>query len=161
VIFLVDASGSMAIEDQRGARARFDDAVEELERAVRTLPEGSRANIIFFSDRIWSWKPKVTELDDGLRRSVRRTLENQRPRGETYLYDGFEAAFADTDADTIVLLSDGQASGGKIREPDRIEQAILDWNVLRRLTIHCVAIGYHNPMLRDIAEKSGGRYLRK
>ncbi|MHC4452414.1 MAG: vWA domain-containing protein [Planctomycetota bacterium] len=161
VVFLIDASGSMAIEDREGARSRFDVVREELDRAIRTLPTGSRANVVLFSDRIWSWKSRITELTPALRKSLRRILDGRSPRGGTHLYDGFEAAFRDQEADTIVLLSDGQASGGKVKWPDEIERAILDWNALRRLTIHCVAVGYHNPMLRRLAEKSGGQYLKK
>ena len=95
------------------------------------------------------------------RKSLPRILATHRPRGGTHLYEGFEAAFRDQEADTIVLLSDGQASGGKITWPGEIQRAILDWNALRRLTIHCVAVGYDNAMLRALAEKSGGHYLKK
>ena len=161
VVFLIDASGSMAIEDRKGARSRFDVAMEELERAFRGLPNGARANVIFFSDTVWSWKPRITPLTGSMRRSIRKQVGARSPRGGTHMYDGFEAAFRDKDVDTIVLLSDGQPSGGKIQWPDEIEKAILDWNALRRLTIHCVAVGYHSPMLRRLAEASGGQYLRK
>jgi Mg-chelatase subunit ChlD len=161
VVFLIDSSGSMAIEDRRGARSRFDVAMEELVKAVRGLPRGARVNVIFFSDRIWSWRPRITELTAATRKSLPKILATHRPRGGTHLYDGFEAAFRDQEADTIVLLSDGQASGGKITWPDDIQRAILDWNALRRLRIHCVAVGYDNAMLRALAEKSGGHYLKK
>jgi len=161
VIFLIDASGSMAIQDRKGGRARFDVAMEELQRSFHGLAPGARANVIFFSDRIWRWKPRITELKPAARRTIRKQLESRVPKGGTYMYDGFEAAFRDKDADTIVLLSDGQPSGGKIFWPDEIEKAILDWNAVHRLTIHCVVVGYHSPMLQRIAKISGGDYVRR
>ncbi|MEM8884924.1 MAG: VWA domain-containing protein, partial [Planctomycetota bacterium] len=161
VIFLIDASGSMAIEDRKGARARFDVALDELERAFRKLPVGAKTNVIFFSDRIDRWRPKLSEVKPGMRKSIRRTLASRRPDGGTHLYDGFEAAFEDGEVDTIVLLSDGQPSGGKVRFAEDIERAILEWNELRRLTIHCVAVGYHSPMLQRLAAASGGQYVKR
>jgi len=161
VIFVIDASGSMQIEDRVGARSRFDVALDQLARAFRNLPSGAEANVIFFSDKVWKLKPRIAKVTPTMRNSIRKTLARHKPRGGTHLYDGIAAAFGDHRADTIILLSDGKPSGGRFSEPRQIEQAIRDWNALQRLTSHCVLIGYHSPNLQRVAEESGGVYVKR
>lgn len=43
---------------------------------------------------------------------------------------------------------------------NRIRRQVGAWNETRLITIHTISVGRDSPLLRDLAEDSGGRYKR-
>jgi len=65
------------------------------------------------------------------------------------------------DVDTIFLLSDGVPGLGKFVTTPDILRAVRRENQIRRIMIHCVAIGTESELLRQLAAENGGRYVRR
>ncbi|MHC4940872.1 MAG: VWA domain-containing protein [Planctomycetota bacterium] len=160
VVFVIDCSGSMLKRSSVG-KSRWDEAVEQLRGAVDKLPKKARVNVIFFTHDIWSWRDSLTPLTRRNRAKLEAALLETKPRGGTWLYDGLAKALEDPDVETICLLSDGEASGGRYSTDADILREITKRNRVRRAVIHCVAVGYESPMLRKLAEKNGGNYVQR
>jgi hypothetical protein len=96
-------------------------------------------------------------------------LENRwgrSPRGGTNIYRALQAAFRDTDADTIVFFSDGYADGGLFEFPNALAEEVAGWNRgrgTRIVTLGPVPDGPGIPsmpsLLRRLAEVSNGEQL--
>jgi len=157
VVFLIDVSGSMA-QPARGELSRLEVAYEELLGASAALPGKPRVNVVLFNNEVRAWSGGLEPVD---RRKIGRFLRKTEAAGGTFLYDGLEAAFANAGADTIIVLTDGAVTGGKIEGDDAIVDAAraLDRSGLVRL--HGVAIGLDSPLLRRLAEQTGGRYVER
>jgi HEAT repeat protein len=163
VCFILDRSDSMeGIHAGSGEkRTRLQVAVQELLAAVERLPDRARVNVVLFDDDAESWRKSLAPLTAGNRDALRGFLEKQTPRGGTNLFDGLEAALLMDGIDTIFLLSDGAPSRGRYRDAGAIARAVRQLNQTRRIAIHTVAIGIDSPLLRRLAEESGGRYARR
>ena len=90
-----------------------------------------------------------------------RFLKKSKSGGGTYLFDGIEAAFSDREADTIVVLTDGEVTGGKITGESAIVDAVRALNRGGLVRLHAVAIGVESTLLRRLAEDSDGRYAER
>jgi HEAT repeat protein len=159
-LFILDASGSMTIENENGI-TRFEQAQRQLGAALKRFPDGGFFNVIFFGSRVISYGDELIEMNKTSRADVIERVNGQETLGLTALFDALEVGFAQADADTIYLLSDGSPSGGKTDDVDEIRQAVKDWNTLRRprITIHCISLGRQDGLLRSLADDSGGTYV--
>src|SRR6185503_7867115 len=108
--------------------------------------------------------------------------------GGTNTYDALEAAFAfadlgkgkkreadptgDARVDTIMFLSDGKPTVGRITDPDQIRGAVKNWNKARRIAIHAIAFGVNDALkkggdgadpkfMKGLADDTGGKYVEK
>ena len=99
----------------------------------------------------------------------------QKPLNGTNSYGALAAAFEDPDADTIFFMSDGHPSVGRVTDPDLILNRIRDWNQLRRVRIHAVALLRGLPpaafmsiesadrsaaFMKRLAEQNSGRFKK-
>jgi Mg-chelatase subunit ChlD len=82
-------------------------------------------------------------------------------RGGTNMWDGLQTAMRDKNIDTLVLLSDGSPTAGKIQSTKQIRDLITKQNRSRMVMIHVIAIGYDSPHLRQMAHASGGKYAKR
>ena len=165
VCFLLDASGSMRSTNGIGI-SRLEIAKRQLSDTVGALPEQRsgqpvRLNVIFFGTGLAPFAPDLVELTPGVRAELLAAIEAQGTLGLTAVFDGLERAFASTELDAIYLLSDGSPNGGRLEEPEEIRAEVRAWNAAREtpIRIHCVAAGAERPLLRWLAEDSGGRYV--
>jgi len=168
VLFIIDVSGSMgAAHVVRGASyatgmqgTRLAVAKTQLQRALDALPNGDRFNLMFFHTTFELWSDGMAKLSNSSRRSAGGFIEEQEPRGGTAIYDALERVFLDfdLDVDTIYVLSDGQPGGGSEDRPERIREAVTEWNRLRHITIHSISIGGSIDLLKHLAEVSGGEF---
>lgn len=168
VLFIIDVSGSMGaahvvrgVDYETGMTGtRLTAAKTQLLRALDALPNGDRFNLMFFHTTFELWSDGMAKLSDSSRRSARGFVEEQEPRGGTALYDALERVFLDfdLDIDTVYVLSDGQPGGGTEDRPERIREAVTEWNLLRHITIHSISIGGSIDLLRQLAEDSGGEF---
>jgi len=157
VVFVIDVSGSMEAAARKG-KTRRQLATAQLLAAAQSLPGKPRINVVLFSNKTTSWKKQLTKLDP---KGLARFLKKRKSGGGTFLYDGIEAAFADREADTIVVLTDGEVTGGKITDENAIVDAVRALNRGGLVRLHAVAIGIESKLLRRLAEDSDGRYAER
>lgn len=157
VCFVVDTSGSMERSTYSGA-SRLKAAVAELTTALEGFPIGGRFNLVFFASRVRAWKPSLVEMQPKRGVQAAKYARAQRAKGGTALYDGLLKALEDEDVDTIVVLSDGQPTEGKLTDPASILADIRHRNQLRHVVFHCVALNHASELLEGLAEATGGSY---
>ncbi|MFT4538489.1 MAG: HEAT repeat protein [Planctomycetota bacterium] len=165
VIFVLDISGSMNWElggegVAWGEPIRMEVATRELIKVLKNLHEDALFNMIVFSSDVSAW------LDDGIAGSTAHTREEAveyvsrlGAGGGTNIYGSLEAAFEDSDVDTIVFLSDGEPSVGAVTDPSMIREDVAAWNENRGIKIHTIAIGSDLELLEWLSEDSGGSHV--
>jgi hypothetical protein len=161
-VFIVDQSGSMnaAAKTSRytgeKTSTRLGVAKAQLKLALENYADGGMFNVVYFDSYVSAWEKKLVKMTKATRDESIKWSDRHRPRGGTAIYDALEFAFAQEGLDTIYLLTDGQPSGGKINNGQRIRELVRQWNAVKHITIHCVAIGGENGLLRGLAEDTGG-----
>jgi VWA domain-containing protein len=166
VCFVIDRSRSMREQD------RFDHARRELKRLLESMPDGSLVNIIFFGWTTNGFAKSPRLLDATSRKELEMFIDRCGLESGTDLYGALEKALTnignpdtgrllEEGVDTIVLLSDGQATVGKIIDDD-----LLAWVVARRArylrpVINTISLSSDSKSLRLLAEKTGGEYRAK
>lgn len=170
VAFLLDVSGSMIERAEPrpgrssarpgGDTTRLDVAKEELELAVKELPEDCFFNLLFFETAVHAFSEELVRLERSVRPRAIRYVRDAWAQGATAVYPALEMAFADPVVDTIYVLSDGHPTEGEVTDPDEILARVRVWNAARHVRIHGVSVGRESPLLRGLAEETGGRYLR-
>jgi hypothetical protein len=166
VCFVIDRSRSMREQD------RFDQAKKELKRLLDSMPDGSLVNIVFFgwTQNCFSKSPKV--LNGETRKELDVFMERCGFESGTDLYGALEKALTmvgnpdtgrlhENGVDTIAVLSDGQATVGRI-----IDDELLAWVVARRArylrpVFHTVSLSSDSKSLRLLADRTGGEYRAK
>ncbi len=147
LIFLIDVSGSMAMYDQgelkrkeaEKARVRLDRARKQLLGAIESLPKTARFNIIAYSNKVTAWQKSLKPASKGAIKSASRFVKEFLARGATYTDDALKRAFEETEADTIVLLSDGAPTKPDFPSDYLIGQILKDIsnrNAARKLRIN-------------------------
>jgi hypothetical protein len=166
VIFIIDISGSM-LESLRSeyvgrqGEPRIDRAKKELKKAVEDLEDGALFNIITFSTGVESWLGEgVVGASSKSRKEAQEWIDLRGALGATNLYDAIQTAFGDKEADTIIILSDGEPTMGAIQDPGGIREAVARFNKNRGIEIHCIALGGSLQILEWLANDHGGRYTR-
>ncbi|MFN3486141.1 MAG: VWA domain-containing protein, partial [Planctomycetota bacterium] len=165
VCFVIDRSLSMREGD------RFEKARGELKRLLGALPEGSRVNILFFGAGVSSFAGGLRPLDAQARRDAADFVDRQVPdaRG-TDLHGALEKALLlvgnpdsgvlrEEGADTIVLLSDGLPTVGRVVDEELLARVVARRARYLRPVFHAVRLGAEAPMLRRLTERTGGRFL--
>ncbi len=132
VLFLVDKSESMVWY------GKWPGMIEELETFLDNTGKTFRFNIANFSDHPDTWGPELRPLSKRNRKDAMRHLQNSNPYGPTNLWEAIEETFENTNADTVVLLSDGEANRGNLQKPEELLEGIRRINRYARLRIHTV-----------------------
>ncbi len=100
-------------------------------------------------------------------------LVRMRAGQMTNLWDGLNLSYNDYLAssggairfsklpDTIVFLTDGNATRGRFRDTDSLRRLVRIWNMPLDMVIHCVGIGedHDRALLSALAEQTGGSYV--
>jgi len=169
VVFVLDVSRSM------GWNGRLDTAKKELIQTLGKLPRSTRFNLIAYSDQVWRWKRVLTEAKPAAVKRAIAFVRAQKALSGTNTYAALAAAFDDPDADTVFFLSDGHPSVGRVTDPALILNLVRDWNQLRRVHVHCVALLKGLPpiafrsiesadrsaaFMSRLAKDNGGRFRR-
>ncbi len=165
VIFVLDVSGSMA-EPLRAEHVgekgptRAEVAHRELERCIDSMEPNALFNLILFSDSVSRWfEGDVSASSQTSREDAKAFLRRLGTSGGgTNLFGALRAAFRDPDVDTLIVLSDGEPSAGALQDPWEIRQEIRNWNEQRGVVIHAISVGGDLPVLRWLAEDSGGSF---
>jgi Ca-activated chloride channel family protein len=149
-VFVSDVSGSMAndgklVLSQRSVRAFLD-----------ALGEQDRFELISFNLGAEALFGKLSAHSEDALERAGRFLEDQVARGATRLRPAIEAAYRYRDADrplNVVVLSDGMTE-------ERERKQLLQLIAARPsgVRVFCIGVGndIHRPLLRQIAQDSGG-----
>lgn len=161
IVFAIDTSHSMKSPSAgEGSNSRMAVAKRELGRAIEGLAESGRFDIVNFGKSAWSWKGELVPTNRRNRREAQKHVEYLDYSWGTELYAALERAFVDPRADTIILLTDGDPQLSVMMDRAVIRRIAAQWNRSRHTTIDCLSIGTDRPWLRQLAERSGGRYKR-
>jgi HEAT repeat protein len=155
IVFLMDISGSMS--EMTGTESRIDQAKKELQRVLSQLGSNAQVNMVFFDDRIEPWKKGLVPIKANLK-EAQAIVQKLAPRGQTNIMDSLEFAFAQKEADTIYLLSDGDPTNGRVIDPDDILREVRRINRLRQIVIHTISFGASR-FMRALAAENGGQYV--
>lgn len=165
VIFILDISGSM-LEQLRSryvgkkGEPRIDRAKSELIKAIESLEEGALFNVVAFNGGVLPWKEGLSAATGSTRAECGEWINKLGALGGTNLFDSLELAFQDEDVDTIMILSDGEPTAGRMTESSGIRREVMDWNKDREIRIHTVAMGGSLKILEWLAEDSDGEHAR-
>jgi uncharacterized protein YegL len=154
VVFVLDVSGSMGGEPLKKLK-------QELSGAIRAMPETARFNLIPFHDRAYPWSKNLVHAKANGKKAAAAYVEKLQVGGATNLWDGLEAAIADPQVDTIVVLSDGEPNMGEVTGMGAVRRRFLEENRERMILVHAVAIGMSSPELKAMAELTGGTYRQR
>lgn len=156
---VIDTSGSMGQKAYTG-ETRLEVAKKQLGLTLKRLRDGVLFNVVPFSNGVEEMESEMIELDEDTRAEAVEFAQALRAAGGTNIHDALEVAFEDERVDTIYLLSDGAPSAGPIVQARELRDEVARWNSVRGVVIHCVAVGQDHPLLRGLAEDSGGKYVR-
>lgn len=186
VAFVLDFSASMSEEidvkdpeirrllDRHGlAPTRLGYAQAEFIRAIHALPDGARFNVIGYSNAARALSRDLTVLDAQSRSRAIRWVVDLSSDDLTNLWDGLRTAFRDylegtagasrfpELPDTIVFLTDGNATRGRFREADALRDLVRLWNLPVDAVLHTVGIGsdHDRGLLQGLAADTGGYYV--
>jgi hypothetical protein len=125
VVFLVDMSGSMEmVDDNTAAPEKWLAVRQALSKIMRSLPDLEKFQVLLFSTRVtYPLGKEGSWIDYNATISADRVataLAAVKPKGNTDMYAGFEAAFhmRPSGLDTIYLLSDGLPNVGRGLDPE-------------------------------------------
>jgi hypothetical protein len=154
-VFVLDVSGSM-----QGGRIRR--LRQELTRALQGMTGQDYLNMIFFNSSVWLWKKSLVPMGGGrpdYRAEAITKARYLRAGGNTNLYGALTKALSQEEADSILLLSDGDPTVGELVDKNAILKAVQKLNRVMQITIHVIAIGdADHPFLRELALSSGGTF---
>lgn len=158
---VIDTSGSMEAKTKSYVeKTRLEVAQEQLEDTIARIQNGVLFNVIAFSGAAHPMEDGLVKMDDSTREDALFFSGDLRAGGGTNIYDALDAAFDDERVDTIYLMSDGAPSAGEITDVTTLREEIERINSVRGVVIHCIAVGQDHPLLRALAEDSGGQYVR-
>jgi hypothetical protein len=163
VCFVIDRSASMYQNN------RFGNAKKELKRLLGDLPDGARVNLLFFGEDTACFARNMRTLDATTRRDAGIFIDRQLFGRGTDLYRALEKALTmvgspETGAlredgpDTIVVLSDGQATVGRLVNDDLVGRVIARRARYLRPVIHTVSLSSDARSMKLLAELTGGEY---
>jgi len=160
IVFVLDRSGSMSARDRTDNSTRLERAKLELLRTVDGLPLGTDANVVVFGTGAREWRNGLLPLNRKNRRAIKGFLDDIVPEGATDMYDALALALSDPNVEAVFLLSDGSPTG-KFQGYQEMLDAVAALNRVRRVRIHCIALGHESRLLRDLAKQHDGAYERR
>jgi hypothetical protein len=190
VLFVLDYSSSMeadlAHSDPRNDETRTKHALPatrlgvtqaETIRAIRGLPAEAAFGVVVFSDKAKRWSERPMAATDSNKKAAVTWLLAQKTGWLTNIWDGLRTAFGDLLRvgapsgrfldlpDTIVFLTDGNPTRGRIKSDDTLASLVTLWNAPLAAVVHTVGVGDEHDveLLRSISEATLGTYrdLRK
>jgi uncharacterized protein with von Willebrand factor type A (vWA) domain len=159
VVFCLDVSASMAQPIGSGGMTRLDEAKRELAKVFERTDSSVMFNLVFFDNTTHPFNKRLVKATDKEKEKAIAFVKQIGALGGTNLYEALELGFADGNVDTVYLLTDGEPSAGKIRNPDVLLAEVARWNKTRQVVIHCIAVGRDSGLLRMLARQSGGAYV--
>lgn len=142
MVFVLDVSGSMNIDTGAPDTTRLLHAQRELVKALQSLDERSHFNVVTFSSSVSALSKRrlVPATPKNIIAAI-RFVRRQHPGGWTNSHGVLELVFSRFKSiDTIYFLSDGSPTAGKTTVQPRILRAVHDWNRVRGVRVHTIAL---------------------
>ncbi|MCH8045909.1 MAG: VWA domain-containing protein [Planctomycetes bacterium] len=161
IVFVIDTSSSMVKHGARLATAK-----KELAQTISTLADDKYFTIIAYNTRMTPFSRGLVKATVANRdRAVKWVMYLTWARG-TNSYGALGTAFSvDPNTETIMFLSDGKPTRGKIIEQQAILAAIKKENAVRKMLINTIGIytgGERNEkfigFMKDLAKQNTGVY---
>ena len=181
LVYLIDVSGSMN-ERVRGAgttgagspdETKLTRAKRELVRALKALPSGIMVNVIAYSDGLSLYSDEMVKLDAKNRRGLVAWAGALRAEGKTNIYDALASvldhakgrrgrASPEMTVDTMVLLTDGLPTAGRVQDSELIASEVERLNDRTRIVLHTIGLGpdHDAVLLKRLSAESHGVYIR-
>lgn len=186
IIYVLDTSGSMEVSMTKpqwngvnpvpasdSEDSRFDHACKELLRAAKKLRTDATFAVVFYASHADPMHDELVSRTDESLKALEKRLQRTGPEGSTNIYEALDYALrlanahpdspkGTVKADAIYLISDGSPTNGKGKkeDPDRVLEAVRNWNALQRVAIHTIGIGkqHSRAFLQQLASENGGQY---
>jgi hypothetical protein len=182
VVFIIDTSGSMNAsfykkgdfepENDEDVYTRLSVAKRELLQAVDGLPADARFNVVAFSSNVILWKKTLVRATRASKAALVDPVQKVAATGATNIFGALEAALDiktltygsryGTAVDEIFLLSDGEPTVGRVKDPVTILQLIQETNRYSKVRINTIYMGGggDSAFMKQLAAQNGGRYVR-
>lgn len=184
VLYVIDCSGSMEAKvrlDTTGTSAggktpettRLEACKKELIRGLGQLRPDQKFAILWYQETPHFWEPKMQLATKETVMKAQAFVQTLRSNSSTNIHDSLEMGFRlsgrgskdkyyGMEIDTIFLLTDGAPTtpDGKLDSTEKILASCRLWNPLKRVVIHCIAIGkdLNVEFLRQLASENGGEF---
>ncbi|MBL8750824.1 MAG: VWA domain-containing protein [Planctomycetes bacterium] len=183
ILYVIDCSGSMkekvkvetgAAKTEGGAEtSRLEACKAELSKALGLLRPEQKFAILWYNDQPHWWEKKLQPAAKDVVVRAQAFVKGLSPSSSTNIHDSMQQGFSlvgrgakdkyyGLELDTIFLLTDGSPTkpDGQLDSTDKILIAVREWNALKRVTIHCIAIGkdLNAEFLRRLADENGGEF---
>jgi hypothetical protein len=159
---------------------KIEIAKRMLKQAIRSLPDNAYFTIIVFNHEVKPFSGSMLEAKQDNKNKAYLMINDLEPSGATYTYGALKESFEmagrgvtdksyDPGVDTIFLLSDGAPTdddidSAKPMEGEKILAAVKEWNQLKRVQIHTIAIdpqvgaGTFIRFMKSLAARNSGTY---
>lgn len=184
ILYVIDCSGSMTapVALDTGATTaggkpeettRLEACKKELIRALGQLRPTQKFAVMWYNDLPHFWEEKMQPATKDAVVKAQAFVAGLEPASTTNIHDSLELGFGlvgrgahdkyyGVELDTIFLLTDGSPTrpDGQLDETDKILVGVRAWNPLKRVTIHCIAIGkdLNRAFLEQLARENGGEF---
>jgi hypothetical protein len=184
IFYVIDCSGSMTapielkLDHGTGTAetektTRLEGCKQELCRALQRLRPEQKFGILWFNDLPHLWEPKIQPATKEAVARAQAFVQTLKAASSTNIYDSLQNCFGmvgrgardkwyGVELDTIFLLTDGSPTtpDGKLDSTDKILTGVREWNPLKRVVIHTIAIGkdVNVPFLQQLARDNGGEF---
>ncbi len=189
ILYVLDCSGSMKapvdFKVEQGTTAaggsqdtkttRLEACKKELIQALQRLRPEQKFGVLYYNDLPFLWQPKMLPATKENVAQAVAAVQKLQPAQSTNIHDSLEMGFGlvgrgskdkyyGVELDTIFLLTDGSPTtpDGKLDSTEKIIAGVRSWNVLKRITIHCIGIGkgLNEPFLSQLASENGGEFKK-
>jgi hypothetical protein len=154
----LERSGGSVARDSRAGMTRFELAKVQLQGVLRTIPDDTLFNVLFFSDRVEPYSKQMLRMKKAVRPKAEKWVKDQFALGATNVYDALQAAFMEPTLDTLYVLTDGHPTEGELTDELAIRERVAHWNATRHVRIHTISLGRYSPLLEGLALDTGGTY---
>ena len=167
--------------DNDRIRTRMDAAKENLVTALEGLPEVARFSIISFSTGVMPWqKGELVQATPANKKRAIEHVKSLKAEGGTNIWgalaEGLKmkslvyGARYESNLDELFFLSDGLPSVGDVIDPEEIKKLVSETNRFSKVRINTVYLGEipnqldrgqdGGPLMKDLAEQNGGKFVR-
>ncbi len=184
IMYIIDSSGSMKAEielvlkNSKGEPkkdTRLEACKGELISALGRLERDAEFNIIWYNNLPYLFSEQMLKASKADVKRGQDWVKQLKPNSSTNIYDSLKMAFDvagqgskdkyyGVELDTIFLLTDGSPTkpDGKADSTEKIIEAVREWNVLKRIKIHCIGIGknINTAFLEQLARENNGEFRK-